>query len=131
MTTFTQETDVKALLGISETIPAALLTQADVWVQARMKAGLIDIPTPVTDEMKLAGAYICAAMFIDSKASNKSWNQSVSIGGASFTGSDIAEKFRKNAEDLIGSIIGSTANDDDSIIFEAVLYNEDPYEYYP
>jgi hypothetical protein len=124
---FTVSTDVQALLGIGDAIPTALLRQADVWVRTKMSADGIGIPDDATDDMKLAGAYICAAMFVESKASNKSWNQSVSIGGASFSNSDAAKQFRGNAKDLISAMSDGLSD----FVFEAVTYQYNPSEYYP
>jgi hypothetical protein len=112
--------DVKALLGISTTIPSGLLTIADRWVTSRMEARGLSIPTTATDSMKLAGSFICAAFVIDSKESNKSWNQAVSLAGGSFTKSDAAKVWEQRAKDEIEAMTSSGEP-----IFEAVTYWED------
>jgi hypothetical protein len=115
--TITISTDVQALLGISTTIPAGLLTIADRWVTSKMEAKGLSIPTIATDSMKMTGAFICAAFYIDSKESNKSWNQSVNIAGASFSKSDAAKIWEQRAKDEIDVMVSS-----EDLIFEAVTY---------
>jgi hypothetical protein len=119
----TVDSDVEGLLGITISVPNVLLTLADRWVVSRMEAKSLSIPTVATDGMKLAGAFICAALYIDSKESNKAWNQQVVLGGSAgstFVKSDAAKIWEQRAIDQIDALASSSGE-----LFEAVTYWDD------